>query len=119
MKIDKLIVFAMLIFGVLLSSCGRKRENSKSEILPPKQVSSLKAEQEEETEDLPQIITYSVILKDSTLSLYEVNGENKKRITSMEISPELYPKEDIERLKNGIEAFCLEDGYEILENFAN
>jgi len=37
----------------------------------------------------------------------------------MEINPEIYPKEDTEKLKKGIEAYCKEDGFAILENFAN
>ena len=119
MKINRFLIPMLFICACILFACGRKKEKEENAAVTPKTVLSHKLEQEEEQEKEPEIITYKVILKDTTLFLYEVNGETKKLITSIEINPDFYPKEDIEKLKGGIEAYCKEDGYEILENFAN
>lgn len=120
MKINRFFTLLLLIFAFLLSGCGRKKEDKKAQVVTPKTVLSHRLENEEETaEETPKIITYKVFLYDKTLCLYEINGESKKLITKMEINPEIYPESDIAELKNGIEAYCKEDGYEILENFAN
>lgn len=115
MKVNRITI--IMICAFLLPACGKKKQNAKT--VTPKTVLSQRLEQEQTEEKAPEIITYKVILTSNTLSLYEVNGEMKKLITSMEINPQLYPVEDIEKLKKGIEAYCKEDGYEILENFAN
>lgn len=119
MKINRFFITILLICTLLFSACGKKKENTKTEAIAPKTVSSPRLEQEEAEKEVPKIITYRVILKNNMLSLYEINGEDKKLITSMEINPEFYPQDDISELKEGIEAYCKEDGYEILENFAN
>lgn len=120
MKINRFFIPMLLIFAFLLCGCGKKKENKKAELITPKTVLSHRLENDEETaEETPKIISYKVILDGKTLSLYEINGESKKLITSMEINPESYPESDISELKKGIDAYCKEDGYEILENFAN
>lgn len=116
----KILIPILVLSAVLLSGCGRKKEGRQSREPMPKEVLQPQTEVEDETsEAAPSVIKYIVKLSGKTLSLYEVNGETKKLITSMEINPELYPNEDTERLKSGIEAYCKEDGYAILENFAN
>lgn len=120
MKINRIFIPMLLVSAVLLSGCGRKKEKAKTEDVAPKTVLNNQVEVEEEAESgTPDVIYYKVILKKNTLFLYEMNGENKKLITSIEINPEYYPSEDIEKLKKGIDASFKEDGYEILENFAN
>ena len=119
MKTDRFSIIILLICSLLLSACGGKKENSKTQAPVPKTVLNRTLEEEETENEEPKIITYRVILENKMLSLYEVNGESKKLITKMEINPEFYPAEDISKLKKGIEAYCMEDGYEILENFAN
>ena len=118
MKINRFFVPAILLSALIFCGCGRKKEDAKTEPLTPKTVLNQNTEAEE-TEETPKIIYYKVVLNGTTLSLYEIDGESKKTVTSMEINPEFYPEEDISRLKNGIDAYCREDGYEILENFAN
>lgn len=116
MKINRFFILTLAICSVAATSCGKKKQ----EEIPQKTVVTPVIQQEDDIEEeAPKIITYTVILKDKTLSLYEVNGENKKLITSIEINPEFYPDKDIAKLREGIEAYCKEDGYEILENFAN
>ena len=119
MKYKKVLIPILVVSAVLLSACGKKKEIPQAKNTIPKAVLQPETEIEEGKEDAPAVIFYVVRLSGKTLSLYEVNGENEKLITSMEISPELYPKEDIEKLKKGIPAAFKEDGYEILENFAN
>ena len=119
-KYKKILIPLLVLSTVLLSGCGRKKEERQSREPVPKQVLQPQTEVEDESEEVsPSVITYIVKLSGKTLSLYEVNGEVHKLITSMEINPELYPKEDIARLKSGIEAYCKEDGYAIIENFVN
>ena len=120
MKINKFFIPMLLIFAFLLYGCGKKKEDKKAQTETQKTVLSHRLENEEKvTEETPKIITYRVFLDDKILYLYEVNGDSKKLITQMEINPEIYPESDIAELKKGIEAYCKEDGYEILENFAN
>ena len=114
------IVLLLTVSAIAFSGCGRKKEeNENAENMSRAVLRQETEETEEETEPAPTVISYSVKLVGKTLSLYEVNGENKKLINSIEINPEFYPSEDIERLRRGVEAYCLEEGYEILENFAN
>ena len=120
MKYKKVLIPILIVSAVLLSACGRKKDSTQAKNTLPKPVLQPEMEIEEENEEVtPPVIFYIVKLSDKTLSLYEVNGENEKLITSMEINPELYPKEDIENLQKGISVTFKEDGYEILENFAN
>jgi len=119
-KYKKILIPILILSAVLLSGCGKKKETNQSCEPMPKEVLQPQTDIEEEAEEAaPPVIKYTVKLSGKTLSLYEVNGELQKLITSMEINPEIYPKEDTEKLKKGIEAYCKEDGFAILENFAN
>lgn len=119
-KSKKILIPFLVMSVVLLSGCGRKKENQQSREPSPKAVLQPSQEVEDETEEIsPPVIKYIVKLSGETLSLYEVNGDRYKLITSMEINPQSYPNEDVQRLENGIWADFKEDGYEILENFAN
>ena len=116
----KIFISIFLISALLLSGCGKKKNATKSSESAPKPVSQPETEIEEKiSEKPPQIITYLVKLSGNTLSLYEVDGEIQKVITSIEINPDFYPKEDIKNLESGITVPYMEEGYEILENFAN
>lgn len=119
-KYKKMLIPFLVISAVLLSGCGRKKETQQSREPVPKEVMQPQTEVEDKTEEVSSpVITYIVKLSGKTLSLYEINGELQKLIASMEINPELYPREDIQRLEAGIETYCKEDGYAILENFVN
>ena len=62
-------------------------------------------------------IFYYLQSEENMLVLYEINGSVQKEVKSTEINPEIFPYEDRELLKNGIKAFTLEEGIEIMENF--
>ena len=116
----KLFISVFLIPALLLSACGKKKNTEKNSGIPVRPVTQTETETEEmPQEKTPRVITYTVKLSGKTLSLYETDGELQKVITSMEINPGFYPAEDIKGLEKGITVPCLEDGYEILENFAN
>jgi hypothetical protein len=120
MNYKKILIPFLAMSVLLISGCGKKKETRKISEPVPKEVLQPQNEIEDETEETsPPVIKYIVKLSGKTLSLYEVNGEVNKMITSMEINPELYPEEDTIKLKAGIEAYCKEDGYAILENFVN
>ena len=53
------------------------------------------------------------------MAMYRVDGESKTIIDSMEIEESYYPREDILELTEGITAYTVEEGYRILENYAN
>ncbi|MDD6213612.1 MAG: hypothetical protein PUB42_00205 [Firmicutes bacterium] len=78
-----------------------------------------------EIEEIPEptetvsIIYYSIYFEDSALSMYEVNGEKRTLIKSIEINPNYYPPEDIYAFTKGINCGSKEEGFEILENFSN
>lgn len=115
-----LFIPIFLVSAIFLSGCGKKKNISKIEEMPPKPVSRQKTEIEEKpAENPPQVIHYTVKLSGKTLTLYEIDGEMQKTVTAIEINPDFYPAEDIKNLEKGISVNCKEDGYEILENFAN
>lgn len=70
-----------------------------------------------EPENTAEPIYYMLIGEGKKLNLYEINGNVKKIVKSAEITPEIFPEDDIELLKNGIHALSLEEGVEIMENF--
>ena len=121
MKYKDLFILLLASGALIFSGCGKKKseEKAKEDISGAVVRQNIVVEEEESKEQTPAVIKYKVMLSGEKLSLYEVDGERKRLITSMDIDPELYPAEDVKRLKNGIEADFLEDGYEILENFAN
>ena len=125
-KIERLLILSA-IFILLFASCKDKElPEEKTDIIT--QTSDMQTAEDieeaeeiidEETEEEPQTIYYIVKLEGKNLVLYEVDGDNKKNITSVTINPENYPEEDIVKLETGVEAGYKEDGYAILENFAN
>jgi hypothetical protein len=62
-------------------------------------------------------VRYLVRLEKNSLCLYEVNGENEKKIKSNNIESNLYPQSDIRELTAGIYTGTLEGGLELLESF--
>ena len=105
---------------LVLASCGNKdngsvrREESRRPVLA----------EETDIEDSPMpsplsAAVYSIKLSNDTLSMYEVSDGNEILVKSIIIDPSYYPPEDISELNAGITAYTKEDGFEILENFAN
>lgn len=73
---------------------------------------------EENIEAEPQE-EYILTLQEGKVVMYLVSGEQKREIYSIEIDEEYYPPEDMKALKEGISAYTVEEGYEIMENFVN
>lgn len=90
------------------SNSEKSVEISKPTIIP---------EPDETPEIVYEPVYYMLTAEGDALNLYEIDGDNKKTVKTAEITPDIFPKEDIELLKNGIHAFSLEEGIEIMENF--
>lgn len=101
---------------LLLAACAKK-EHSAEQI--PAELPA--AARETDTEDVHEVpaLPYCVKLVNDTLSLYEYADGAEVPVKSITIDTEYYPYDDISALKDGIGAYTKEDGYEILENFAN
>lgn len=117
-KVKKVLQMTALV--LVLASCGNRendsvhREDSRRPVLS----------EETDIEDSPlpspaSAAVYSIKLSNDTLSMYEVSGGNEILVKSIIIDPSYYPPEDISELNAGIIAYTKEDGFEILENFAN
>lgn len=117
MKKFRYLGAVIIIFTVLFSSCKKKEVQPNTDEIT-QETNVEEADMEEEEEPTP-VIYYLVKLEENTLFLYEVDGENYKQVTSLQINAENYPIEDISALKSGIEVYFKEDGYALLENFAN
>ena len=112
----------ILIIVAVFASCGKKNDSDESRrSRGQKQVLSAQEDVEETPSPSPisDAITHLVRLDGSTLTLYEVNGENYTVVKSLDIDISYYPNEDIQELNTGIFAYSKESGFEILENFAN
>ena len=64
-------------------------------------------------------VSYAVCLEGDTVTLYLVDDGKRTKIDSVEIDRNYYPSEDIKALSEGITAYNIEEGFKILENFAN
>lgn len=62
---------------------------------------------------------YKVVVEDGVLCLYEITGGEKKKIADEEISENIFPRDDMERLKNGIMTDNLGDAQSLFENFVS
>ena len=72
---------------------------------------------------MPATITeklqYCVKLKDYELSLLRVTQDGEEKIYSIKISVSMFPKDDIEQLKEGIECKNIDEARALIENFAS
>lgn len=62
---------------------------------------------------------YRLVLEGENLNFYLVVEEEWLLLESAEITAELFPKEDIDVLKNGVFVDNLEDGIGIIEDFSS
>lgn len=62
---------------------------------------------------------YKVVIEDSVLKIYKCIGEEKTIIMSEEISENVFPKDDIEELRAGVEFERLEQAQQMFENFVS
>lgn len=65
------------------------------------------------------VIQYELILDHSELFLYKKDGEDTELLYSHPISENIFPREDMEELKNGVYFETLEDAQSLLENFVS
>ena len=70
-------------------------------------------------EPATQSVYYYLQSEENMLNLYEINGDSRKIVKSVEVNLQMFPREDRELLKNGIMALTLEEGIEIIENFVS
>ena len=62
---------------------------------------------------------YEVIIEDGELKIYKCIGDNKTVIASEEISVNVFPKGDVEELKQGVRFERLEAAQQLFENFVS
>ncbi len=67
----------------------------------------------------PVIPYYLLKNENDVLSLYEITGEEKTLIKTININSVFLPSEDREKLKKGIAVASLEEGYELIEDFTS
>ena len=63
--------------------------------------------------------SYEIILSNSELLLYKVDGDTRELLYSHPISENIFPNEDMEELKNGVKFDKLSDAQSLLENFVS
>lgn len=121
---SKTVVWAMVLCVVAIFTAYRLTIRNKIEEVPETEEKSVEiyqpvitAEPEENSDFITEPVFYYLQSEDNMLVLYEVDGNIHKVIKSTEINMQIFPYEDRELLKNGIKAFTLEEGIEIMENF--
>lgn len=62
---------------------------------------------------------YEVKTENGRLVIYKCIGDNKQVIASEEISENIFPKDDIEELKEGVQFDRLEKAQQMFENFVS
>lgn len=62
---------------------------------------------------------YTVILENGKLNFYMIIDKEQVILESVEISENLFPKEDIKTLKRGVLVETLEEGIGIIEDFTS
>lgn len=67
----------------------------------------------------PQRASYELILENSELFLYKRLGQDSELLYSHPITENIFPREDMEELKNGILFDNLKDAQSLLENFVS
>ncbi len=119
----KLIISGIsLVVGIFIISivvgffAGREEENQEHQKI---EVNHITGEVSEAADTkAPEIVSYYLINEeDGELRLYYVEGENSVRLRSEEISKEIFPKEDMVMLSEGIKTDTSEEALEVWENF--
>lgn len=67
----------------------------------------------------PQKARYELILENSELFLYKRDGDSSELLYSHPIIENVFPREDVEELKNGVSFDNLDDAQSLLENFVS
>lgn len=115
----------LMLLGATLAiavSCARNNDDpkidekgSRREVLSGQQG----IEKDNETSDSKPENSYVMRLEDTSLTLYEITGSEETAITTINIDPSYYPREDIEELNRGVIAYSKEEGFARMENYTN
>ena len=92
-------------------------DNKKSEIEEKPDAPKVKRVSEESEVYVPT--KYTVILEENRLNFYMIVDTKQVILESAEISEKLYPFDDIETLKAGVDIEKLEDGISLMEDFTS
>ena len=119
MKFNKYAVIflsfvATVTVGAMLVFSGRETAQKDE-----KEVTIHQNNIEETEEPTSAPVIYEVRLEQGAVILYKVEGGIRTALESVEIDTGYYPDGDIKELTKGIAAYDEEEGYKILENFAN
>ena len=101
-------VAAVAVGVMMFYSQGEGDEKNNDQVLHFEE--NIEAEPQEE---------YLLTIEDERVIMYLISGDEKSEIYSVKIDDEYYPIEDIKALREGIVAYTVEEGYEIMENFVN
>lgn len=127
----KVIIYSAsaAVLGIITVTAAYKSIDRRSKIQEEREIASARedsieiyrpvitSEPEPTPEETIEPIYYYLQTEGNFLKLYEIDGEHKKEVKSVEINTNMFPSEDRELLENGIKAFTLEEGIEIMENF--
>ena len=112
----KMLVFvglvAMVTTGAMVYFSQEEKPKEKG-----RQVYVREDDVKEQAEDEAE--SYQVLLVDGDVILYRIENGEKNEVERVGIDKDYYPDEDIRELTEGITAYNVEEGYQILENFAN
>ena len=109
----KMLVFVAVVAAV---ATGTMLYFSKEEEEPQKQQVYVREEKVEKQEEAEY---YRVSIVGEDVVLCRISDGESTEIERMEIDTDYYPEGDIQELTKGITAYNIEEGYGILENFAN
>ena len=106
-------VVAVVATGAMVYFAGGEQEKPKGQQVYVREENIRERKVEESKE------SYQVSLVDGDVILYCIKNGEKTEVERIGIDVGYYPDEDIKELTRGIEAYNVEEGYRILENFAN
>lgn len=117
MNTKKMLIFVSLVgavtAGAMIYFAGEEEgEGVENQV----QITERSVEEQAPTQN-PEYFT--ICLEGEEVILYKVTSGDKIMLDSVKIDKSYYPTDDIEALTRGIVAYNKEEGYKILENFAN
>lgn len=113
----KMLVFVGLVAAITTGAMVYFSDN-KEEKHQGRQVYMRETDIKEQEDDAEKEF-YQVLLVDGDVILYCIKNGEKTEVERISIDVDYYPDEDIKELSEGITAYNVEEGYSILENFAN
>ncbi len=71
------------------------------------------------SDELQPSFYYLLQNEDDILKFYEVNGEERVLIKSVQINSQILPREDKRKLEIGIKTTNIEEGFNLIEDFSS